>query len=117
VATVEVNNVGATMLVNLNGVLDRIEVRLNKIETKIDNIQENVAKLEERIKFYTDKIMSTEKNISEIQKTIGELQIHHESERILDQNEDRKRDKLRTLFMFFTAVAAISSLVISLIKL
>jgi predicted nucleic acid-binding Zn-ribbon protein len=117
VATVEVNNAGATMLVDLNGVLDRIEARLSKIDTKIDNIQENVAKLEERMKFYTDKIINTEKNISEIQKTISEVQIQHESERILSQNEDRKRDKLRTLFMFFTSIAAISSLIISLIKL
>lgn len=105
------------MLVNLNGVFDRIETRLGKIESKIDNIQENVAKLEERMKSSSEKIQSTEKNILEIQKTINELQIHHESQRIIDQNEDRKRDKFRTLFILFTAVAAVGSLIISLIKL
>jgi predicted nucleic acid-binding Zn-ribbon protein len=117
VAAVEVNHAEATMLVNLNGVFDRIETRLGKIESKIDNIQENVAKLEERMKANSEKLQNTEKNILEIQKTIGELQIHHESQKIIDQKEDKKRDKLRTLFMLFTAVAAVGSLVISLIKL
>jgi predicted nucleic acid-binding Zn-ribbon protein len=107
----------AAMVVELNGIFNRIEDRLDKIENKIDIVRENVAKMEERINSYTDKLSNTDKNICEIQKTVSELQIHHESQRIIDQKEDKKRDKFRTLFMLFTAVAAIGSLVITLVKL
>jgi chromosome segregation ATPase len=111
------------MLVNLNGVLDRIESRLDKIESKLDVLQKDIAdmraqysRIDERLHLGSETMQRHDRDIKALQALASKAQAHCASERAIDRESDKTRDRLRTIFMLLTALAATGSLVITLLK-
>jgi predicted nuclease with TOPRIM domain len=101
----------------LDGILSRIEAKIDTIQDKLAQIDVLYAKVEERLKLGADKMATHDRQIEDLQKLFVNLKMNGVSRNAMDLERQKTKETMRLIAELLIALTAISSLALSIMKL
>jgi hypothetical protein len=100
----------------LDGILARIETKIDTMQSDIAKLAVAYAKVEERLKLGAEKLLKHDEQIEELQELTRKAQMNNAGKVAIEMEKKKGREMARVIAEAMIAITAVSSLVLSLIK-